>query len=237
MIKHIQRYVQSCSLCRREKLVADKYQLQTTEIPFQPFAKVSIDHIVNFPLSHKGNKNILVIVDHLSGIPIAEAIPNKEAATVTDEIYKLILEHSCPKTFFSDNGKEFTNDTLAYVCNTFNIEQNFTSPYMPQSNGKTENFNRFLKASIRKLCQDDMAGWDQVLGQILMPYRCCPHTSIGESPFFLVYNRDPVLPIHKLIKRGEMTIAQKIEQTQVTITTALKSLEKAREQQNKTLQE
>ena len=27
MIKHIQRHVQSCSLCRREKLVADKYQL------------------------------------------------------------------------------------------------------------------------------------------------------------------------------------------------------------------
>ena len=107
---------------------------------------------------------------------------------------------------------------------------------MPKSNGKTENFNRFLKASIRKLCQDDMADWDQVLGQILMAYRCCPHTSTGESPFFLVYNRDPVLSIHKLIKllrpyRGEMNITQKIEQTQVTLTTAAKNLEKAREQQ------
>ena len=137
-----------------------------------------------------------------------------------------------------DNGKEFTNDTPAYVCDTFNIEQHFTSPYMPQSNSKTENFNRFLKASIRKLCQDDTADWDQVLGQILMAYRCCPHTSTGESPFFLVYNRDPVLPIHKLIKpvrpcRGEMNIVQKIEQTQVTLTTAAKNLEKAREQQKK----
>ena len=46
------------------------------------------------------------------------------------------------------------------VCDTFNIEQHFTGPYIPQSNGKTENFNRFLKASIRKLCQDDMADWD-----------------------------------------------------------------------------
>ena len=31
MIKHIQRHVDSCSLCRREKMQADKYQLQTTE--------------------------------------------------------------------------------------------------------------------------------------------------------------------------------------------------------------
>ena len=91
------------------------------------------------------------------------------------------------------------------------------------------------------LSQDDMADWDQVLGQILMAYRCCPHTSTGASPFFLVYNKDPVLPIHKLIKpvrpyQGEMTIAQKIQQTQVTLTTAAKSLENAMEQQ-KTLQE
>ena len=41
MIKHIQRHVDSCSLCRREKMQADK--LQTTEIPKRAFGKVSID--------------------------------------------------------------------------------------------------------------------------------------------------------------------------------------------------
>ena len=102
-------------------------------------------------------------------------------------------------------------------------------------NGKTENFNMFLNTLIGKLCQDDMADWDQVLDQILMAYRCCPHTSTGESPVFLVYNRDNVLPIHKLIKpvrpyRREISIAQNVEQTQVTLTTAAKSLEKAWEQ-------
>ena len=156
------------------------------------------------------------MVDHLSGFPIVEAIQNKETATVGDAIYnKFIVDDTYPKILFSDNGKEFKNDTLTYVCDTFNIEQHFTSPDMPQSNGRTENFNRFLKASIRKLCQDDMADWDQVLGEILMAYRCCPHTSAGESPFFLVYNWDPVSPIHKLIisvrpYSREMTIAQKI---------------------------
>ena len=91
MIKHIQRHVQSCSLCRREKLVADKYQLQTTEISHQPCAKVSVDHTVHLPLSHKCNKNIMEMVDHLSGFPIAEAIPNKEAATIADAIYNCNL--------------------------------------------------------------------------------------------------------------------------------------------------
>ena len=61
MIKHIQAHVDSCSLCRREKMQADKYQLQTTEIPKRTFAKVSADLIVELPTSHYGNKNILVM--------------------------------------------------------------------------------------------------------------------------------------------------------------------------------
>ena len=111
-----------------------------------------------------------------------------------------ILEHSTPEVLLSDNGKEFTNDTLAYVCQEFNIEQHFTSPYTPRSNGKTEHFNKFLKVSIRKLCQEDTVAWDQVLDQILFPYRCCPHTSTGEALYTLLYNRDPPQKLIKCIK-------------------------------------
>ena len=127
--------------------------------------------------------------------------PDKEATTVPNTIYKdLVLVHGCPEILLSDNGKEFTNDLLAYVCEEFNTKQHFTSPYTPRSNGKTESFNKFLKASIRKLCQEDKETWDQVLSQILFAYRCCPHTSTGESPYTFIHGRDPVLHIHKLIK-------------------------------------
>ena len=193
MIKHIQVHVDSFSLCRREKLQAEKYQLQTTEIPKKPFAKVSVDLIVELPVSHSGNKNILVMTDHHIGWPIATVIPDKEATTVANAIYKdLILVHGSPEILLSDNGKEFSNDLLAYVCGEFNTDQHFTSPYTPRSNGKTENFNKFLKSSIRKLCQEDKEAWDQVLPQILFAYRCCPHTSTGESPYTFegIYRRN-----------------------------------------------
>ena len=143
MIKHIQSHIESCSLCRREKL-ADKYQLQTTEIPNKPFAKVSIDLIVDLPISHNGNKNILVMIDHLTGWQMAKAIPNKEATTVTNAVFEnLILEHGLPSILLSDNGTEFSNDTLAYVCDELGIDHHFTSPYTPRSNGKVENLINF----------------------------------------------------------------------------------------------
>ena len=141
------------------------------------------------------------MVDHLTGSSIAKAIPDKEATSVANTIFKkLIPDHGAPEVLLSDNGKEFTNDTLAYRCQAFNIEQHFTSPYTPRSNGKMENFNKFLKASIRKLCQEDTATWDQVFDQILFVYRSCPHTSTGETPNTLLYNRYPPLPVQKLFK-------------------------------------
>ena len=198
---------------------ADKYQLQTMEILGRAFAKVSVDLIVELPTSHYHNKNILVMVHYLTGWPIAKAIPDKEATTVANAIFKkLILEHGTPEILLSDNGQEFTIDTLAYVCQEFNIEQHFTNPYTPRSNGKTENFSKFLKASIRKFCQEETAAWDQVLDQILFAYRCCPHTSMGYVPYTLLYNRDPLLPVQKLIKciepyKGDKMLGKRIQQS------------------------
>ena len=151
----------------------------------------------------------------------------------------MVLVHGCPEILLSDNGKEFTYDILAYACGEFNIEHLFTSPYTPRSNGKTENFKTFLKASIRKLCQEDKEAWDQVLPQIFFAYRCCPLSSTGESPYTLVHCRDPVLQIHILIKvttpyQGESSLGESIEQSRVTLSIAAKMLERMRKNQKRT---
>ena len=54
------------------------------------------------------------MVDHLTSLPIAKAIPDKEATTVANAIFdKLILEHGNSE-ILSDNGKEFTNDKTSW---------------------------------------------------------------------------------------------------------------------------
>ena len=239
MIKHIQTHVDSCSLCRREKMQADKHQLQTTGISNRAFSKVSIDLIVEMPTSHYGNINILVIVDHLTNRTMVKAITGKEATTLVNSIFdKLILEHGSQEILLSDNGKEFPNDTLVYVCQEFEIEQCFISPYTPRSIGKTEDLSKFLKATIRNLCQEDKASWDQVLDKILFSYRYCPNTSTGEAPYTLVYNRDPPIPLQRLIKvvepyMGENTLERRIEQSRVAISIAAKMFEKMKENQKR----
>ena len=56
----------NCTLCHREKAKVQSYPLQMTEIPEQPFNKITIDLVTECETSTSGNKHILTIIDHLT---------------------------------------------------------------------------------------------------------------------------------------------------------------------------
>ena len=144
---------------------------------------------------------------------------------------------ACLKNLLSNTDKEFTNDTFATVCQEFKIEQHFTSPYTPRSNRKRASVSS-LKASIRKLRQEDTTAWDQVLDQILFAYRCCPHTSMGKAPYTLLFNRDLLLPVQKLIEciepyKGDSALGKRTEQSCITFSMVAKMLERMQANQKR----
>ena len=53
---------------------------------------------------------------------------------------------------------------------------------------------------LKKLCKKDHANWDKYLNQVLASYKITPNLASAESPFFLVYSRDPNLPLHQLLE-------------------------------------
>ena len=57
-----------------------------------------------------------------------------------------------------------------------------------------------MKPTLKKLCETDPANWDKDLTQVLTSYRITPNLATAESPFFLVYGRDPNLPLHQLLE-------------------------------------
>ena len=80
------------------------------------------------------------------------------------------------------------------------INRIFYALYHPQSNGKLEVFHKYLKPTLKKLCEKDPANWDKYLNQVLASYRITPNLATAESPFFLVYGRHPNLPLHQLLE-------------------------------------
>ena len=47
---------------------------------------------------------------------------------------------------------------------------------------------------LQKLVSKCSKDWDKQLGPVLFAYRTTPHSSSGETPFYLVYGRDANLP-------------------------------------------
>ena len=172
-----------------------------TEIPDRPFDKIAIDLVTECETSTSGNKHILTIIDHLTRWPEAFPIPEKSADTiVTTFINEYLPVHMCPWYILSDNGTEFKNSLMDQVLQQLGIDRIFSAPYHLQSNGKLEVFHKYLKPTLKKLCEKDPTNWDKYLNQVLASYRITPNLVTAESPFFLVYGRDPNLPQHQLLE-------------------------------------
>ena len=191
MNKDIRKCIANYALCHREKAKVQNYPLQMTEIPDHPFDKIAINLVTECETSTSGNKHILTIIDHLTGWPEEFAIPDKSADTIVSTfINKYLPIHMCPRYVLSDNGMEFKNSLMDQVLKQLGIEWTSSAPCDPQSNSKLEVFYKYLKPTLKKLCEKDPSKWDQYLNQVLDSYRVTPNLATVETPFFLVYGRD-----------------------------------------------
>ena len=201
MNKDIRKYIANCILCQREKAKVQHYPLQMMEIPDRPFDKIAIDLVTKCETSTSGNKHILTIIDHLTGWPEAFPIPDKSTNTlVSTFINEYLPVHMCPQYVLSHNGMEFKNNLMDQVLQQLRIDRIFSVPYHPQCNGKLKVFHKYLKPILKELCEKDPTNWDTYLNQVLTSYRITPNLATAETPFFLVYGRDPNLPLHQLLE-------------------------------------
>ena len=99
----------------------------------------------------------------------------------------------------SDNGTEFKNKVFEQVAKELGLEYKlYTLPYHPASNGRIEGFHAFLKACIAKHVAPQLE-WDVLVPLACAAYNFIPNEHSKESPFFLMFGRDPVLPLNTLL--------------------------------------
>ena len=91
---------------------------------------------------------------------------------------------------------------MDHVLQQHGIDRIFQPPtiHKVMGNLKSNIFSKYLKPTLKKLCEKDPANWDKYLNQVLASYRITSNLSTAESPFFLVYGRDPNLPLHQLLE-------------------------------------
>ena len=201
MYKDLYEYISKCVTCQERSARSVKPPVQETDIPLYQFAKIGLDLSGPYPQTLSGNKYIISFIDLYSGWPEAFAVPDKSAENIAHLLIEEIFpRHGAALQIITDNGSENVNRTIKETLEALNISHVCTSYYNPAGNAKVERFHRTLHDILSKKLSDNFETWDLHLNQTLAAVRFHINDSTKYSPFFLLYNRDVVLPIDNLLK-------------------------------------
>ena len=196
----ISNYVKQCKLCQKQNILPVKYVSGHFSAPMAPMEFISMDLIGDFTPSSKGNKYALTVICMLTGYTFCIPIPSKKASDViTAYIDNVYSKFGGSKKILSDNGTEFKNQLFEKIAKELGVQfKCYTAPYHPQSNGRIEGFHHFLKSCMTKHISTTME-WDQVVHLATAAYNFFPNEHSKESPFFLMFGRDPRVPLNTLL--------------------------------------
>jgi transposase InsO family protein len=104
-----------------------------------------------------GKWYVLVIVDNYSRYSLIFFLVSKDEVFEHFQLLALRLnnEHpNCLKVIRSDNGTEFRNTSFDEFCLEHGIDQQFSTPRVPQQNGVVERKNRTLVEMVRTMLDE-----------------------------------------------------------------------------------
>ena len=195
MRSDVRRFCRGCLPC-----AARKGPRRSTRPPLQPipvggpFHRVGVD-VLQLPLTRNGNRYVVVFLDYLTKWAEAFAVPDQQAETIARLLTEhVISRHGVPEELLSDRGTNFLSDLIAEICKVLGMKKINTSGYHPQTDGLVEKFNSTLINMIAKSCEIHAHDWDEHLAHLLFAYRVSAQESTKESPFYLLYGRDPRIP-------------------------------------------
>ena len=197
MFADVQFWCLSCTHCQMKKSPKQRQTAPVLPIPVEgAFDRVAVDCLGPFPVSNSGNRYIVVFSDYLTRYPEAFAVPSIDAPTIADLLVNEILpRHGAPRTLLSDRGSNFLSSLVREVCFLMDTKKTYTTSYHPQCDGLVERFNGTLAQSLSHCVSSSQKDWDRYLNPVLFGYRISPSEVTGESPFFLLYGRQPRLPM------------------------------------------
>ena len=141
--------------------------------------------------NNEGMKYLLVMQDAFSKWIELVPLINKEADTVAEAVEKEWLDrHGHMIQMVTDQGKEFTNKTMAALCQRLGIQHQTTSAMHAQANGLVERTNRVVLAYLRKYL-DGTNEWTSKLSSLQFAYNTSLHASLKTTPYQVLYVRRP----------------------------------------------
>nr|CAD2199830.1 unnamed protein product [Meloidogyne enterolobii] len=164
------------------------------------FAKVGLDLAGPFPVTQKGNKHLMNIICWFTKYVIAVPVPDTKAITLARAfLTNCYLKFGGCTELITDNATAFTSEFFRDFCSMLYINKSYATPHWSQGNAVTERSFRTFHNIISKYISKDQPDFDELIDAASFCYNTSIHTSTGETPFFLMFGRDPIFCIDQII--------------------------------------
>lgn len=231
MQNHVEKWCRGCERCVLSKALVPKTKTYMGTIrASRPHEILAIDFTV-LESSTDGKENVLVMTDVFSKYTQAVATKDQRASTVADVLVKHWFQlFGPPSRIHSDQGRNFGSSLVHQLCKIYNTNKSRTTPYHPARNGQCELFNRTLHDLLRNLPPEQKRRWPRHLSQVTYAYNTTVHQSTGKTPYFLMFGREPRLPVDMLIgnegAEHDLSLEEWVEEHQKSLNVAYEAVQR-----------
>jgi hypothetical protein len=191
MKREAARYVSECDTCPKVKAdnMKPRGSLQPLSIPERKWNDISMDFIMDLPMTARKFHSIWVIVYQLSKSTYFIPVNTKYRVEKYAEIYiaHMLCLHGVPKTIISDRGSQFVARFWEQLHASLVTHLIHSSTYHPQTDGQTERVNQILKDMLRAYAMKYQGSWDKNLPWAEFSYNNSYQESLKMAPFEVLY--------------------------------------------------
>nr|CAE05030.2 OSJNBa0044M19.17 [Oryza sativa Japonica Group]CAE05529.2 OSJNBa0053B21.3 [Oryza sativa Japonica Group] len=192
--------------------------LQTIPLSW-PFAVWGLDILGPFRRAPGGFEYLYVAIDKFTKWPEAYPVIKIDKHSALKFIRGITARFGVPNRIITDNGTQFTSELFGDYCEDMGIKLCFASPAHPRSNGQVERANaeilKGLKTKTFNILKKHGDSWIEELPAVLWANRTTPSRATGETPFFLVYGAEAVLPSKLTLRSPRATMYCEADQDQL----------------------
>jgi transposase InsO family protein len=154
-----------------------------------------IGHLSTAP---EGFNRVLVAIDKFTKWIEVKSVTCPKADRVLDFLDELVQCYGLPNRIITDLGSNFNNHQFWEYCENSGIDVRYVSVTHPWANGQVERANGMVLDALKKRLHDTAntkgGKWIKELPNALWELRTQPTKPTGQSPYFLVYDSEAILP-------------------------------------------
>jgi hypothetical protein len=214
LFKDAHQYVLRCDVCQRANRPTNQDHMPLHPVlPQLPFEKWGLDYVGPIKPAARGSqaRYIKVATDYMTKWAEARAVRKADARSTTKFIYEhIITRFGCPIEMVTDRGTHFINEVITELLTKFMVIHRKSTPYYPRRNGQAESTNKILSGILTKICEVKRTDWETKLHFALWAYRTAYKTSVGQTPFQLVYGLEAVMPAEFVVPNLRIVVEERL---------------------------